>query len=136
MSELPRYVTTYKNPRGNVVYRFIPPQDIVENKIAPRVTLGTRKAAAIKEAVRLNKLIDMYRSGEIAGALPSANSTVRQVAAAYYNSQKYANLSADSQMRYELAINNFCNQEVEGKLIGDVKIKDVTIRMCNIVYLG
>lgn len=134
MSDATRFVTRYKTSDGKYMYRFSPPQDIVDNGIAPRINLGTDKRTVNAEAKKLNAKIDAYRRGEIAGLMPKPNSTVRQVVAHYYTSKKFRDLAPLTQKHYESALDELCNAVVEGKTVGDVKISDVSIRMCNILY--
>lgn len=134
MSNLPRFVTRYKGADGKYVYRFSPPQDAIDNGIVSRMTLGTDKRVVNAEAKKLNEKIDAFRSGKIAGTIPKPISTMRQVAAHYFASKKFRDLAAYTQKHYETAIDTFCNTVVEGKVLGDTKIQDITIRMCNLAY--
>lgn len=134
MAQLPPYTTAYKRSDGVVVYRFNPPQHLVDNKIVPRVNLGCDKKVALAKAKAYNEKIKQYREGAIAGALPSPRTKIVQLIQSYYDSKKYKALSHRSQKAYEYALSDFANFTIEGRKVGDIAVEDVTVRMCNMIY--
>jgi len=132
--KLPRNVTRYKLSSGGFMYRFNPTQDLVDNRIVERKNLGTDKRKAVSEAAKLNRLIDDYRSGKIAGAMPSPNTKLQQVVQSYYASNKFKALTSNTQIAYEYALRDLCNATYEGKRLGDMRMQDISIKHCNHVY--
>lgn len=132
--KLPRNVTRYKLSSGSFMYRFNPSQDLVDNKIVERKSLGMDKRKALAEAKRLNALIDDYRDGKIAGAMPSPTSKLHQVVAAYYASNKFKALKGQTQVNYEYALRDLCAATYEGKKLGDMRMKDIGVKHCDFVY--
>jgi hypothetical protein len=51
----PRFVSVYKGADGVRQWRYSPPQDLVDNGIVVRCTLGTDRRRAFAEAIKLNK---------------------------------------------------------------------------------
>lgn len=132
--KLPRNVTRYKLSSGGFMYRFNPTQDLVDNRIVERKNLGTDKRKALSDAAKLNRLIDDYRAGKIAGAMPSPNTKLQQLVTAYYASNKFKALANHTQITYEYALRDLCNATYEGKRLGDMRMQDIGVKHCNHVY--
>ena len=132
--QLPRNVTRYKLSTGGYMYRFNPSQDLVDNRIVERKSLGTDKRKALAEAKRLNSRIDDFRAGKVAGAMPGPMTKLSQLVVAYYASAKYRALGATAQLHYEYALRDLCNATYEGRKLGDMRVKDIGVKHCNYVY--
>ena len=130
----PRYVVLHKSAEGKSIWRFIPPADIVENGIAKRCTLSSDWRTAYAEARSMNKRIDDYRAGRIAGKLPKSNSTFGQLVAAYLNSPRYKRLSKATQDSYNVAIDAALAATVDGRKLSMFRIDRITTAMCEKVY--
>ena len=132
--QLPRNVTRYKRSDGSYMYRFNPSQDLVDNKIVERKSLGSDRRQALAEAKRLNNRIDEYRAGKIAGAMPSPMTKLSQLVVNYYDSAKYKALGATAQLHYEYALRDLCAATYEGRTLGNMRMKDISVKHCNHVY--
>lgn len=130
----PRFVTVYKSTDGVRTWRYVPPQEVVDNGIVERCTLGTDRRRAFAEADKLNKKIDAYRDGTIAGTIPKKNSTLKQLVAHYYSTKKFKNLRGTTQISYETKLTNIMNTTVNGKRLADYRLHDIGVRQCTLAY--
>lgn len=130
----PRYVVSTTSSQGKTIWRFSPPADIVENGIAKRCTLSSDWRTAYAEARRMNKRIDDYRAGRIAGKLPKSNSTFGQLVAAYRESPRYKRLSKATQDAYNVAIDAALEATADGRRLSMFRIDRITTAMCEKVY--
>jgi len=130
----PRYVVPHTLADGKTMWRFSPPADIVENGIAKRCSLGTEWRSAYAEARRINKRIDDYRAGRIAGKLPKANSTFGQLVAAYLDSPRFKHLKKSTQESYMVGIESALAATVDGRKLSMYRIDKITTPMCEKLY--
>jgi integrase len=130
----PRFVSVYKGADGVRQWRYSPPQDLVDNGIVVRCTLGTDRRRAFAEAIKLNKKVDDYRAGNIAGTTPKSKSTLKQVVTHYYTTTKFSSLRGTTQIGYENQLNNIMATIVNGKALRDYRMQDIGVRQCALAY--
>jgi integrase len=130
----PRFVSVYKGVDGVRTWRYSPPQDVVANGIVARCTLGTDRRRAFAEATRLNKIVDDFRAGKIAGTTPKPKSTLKQVVVNYYTTTKFKKLTGYTQISYENQLNNIMNTVLEGKPFCDYRMHNIGVRECALLY--
>jgi hypothetical protein len=114
----PRFVSVYKGADGVRLWRYSPPQDLVDNGIVVRCTLGTDRRRAFAEAIKLNKKVDDYRAGNIAGTTPKSKSTLKAGCHPLLHYYKvYSSLRGATQIGYENQLNNIMATTVNGKAL-------------------
>ena len=62
--KLPRYTQARVNADGETVYRFNPPNKLIDKGITKRVSLGTDRNIALMQIGVLNDAIDEYYNNE------------------------------------------------------------------------
>jgi integrase len=127
----PRFLRFDRNSRQ---WRYWPPNDMIAAGIVKRMSLGRSYSKAAAEVIRQNRLIDAYREGKIAGNTPVPHSTLRQVIASYFATERYKRLTHRVQYGYEMMLQNVCRTKVDGREFGDHRIGKITVRMCSLVY--
>ena len=120
--------------RDTKTYRYMPPEEMIEAGIVKRLSLGNNYNHAAAVATRMNKIIDAYREGKIAGNTPLPHSTFRQVMGSYFATERFKRLRPTVQKGYEYMLNAICSTKVEGREFGNLRVGKITVRQCTMAY--
>jgi len=52
----------------------------------------------------------------------------------YLHTRQFASLAASSQRGYETSLNSFCRMSVNGRILGNISIKNINVPLCTEIY--
>jgi integrase len=124
------YKYTRKHDGG---WRFIPPADARQAGIVMPVTFKDGRAARY-EIPRLIKRVEDFRKGLLSAGNVGPNSTLIQVYRYYTTTNHFKSLAYISQKNYDSTFASIQEAPIKGGKLGNVKIKDLTSRICDQAY--
>lgn len=128
-----KYTQKIRNVGGGWSWRFSPPTDVIKAGVSRSMTFRDGRTAMYAIPKEL-EAIEAYRRGELAAGTVGRSSTLAQVIAHYKETRLFENLSLNSKLAYELAFNNIVSTPLGSITFGMIKIKNITARMCTIIY--
>ena len=126
--KLPRYTQARKNANGETVYRFNPPNKLIEQGIAKRVTLGTdRNEAYMLAAILNNEITQHYLVTKRCDFLDN-NVTLHTLIYNYMSSYGWDKLKPKTQKDYKYFLS------VAEKTLGRYTIKKIGTKLAKKHY--
>jgi integrase len=122
-----KYVTKLKN--GGFI--FSPPQAAIDAGVVKRKYYKDGRSYRY-EVPKFIAIIEEWRKGKLSPELLSSNSTLLEASAFYQNSRRYLDLSKNTKNNYRQILGNACG--TKAFKFGKLKIKDLSVRLCNMAY--
>ncbi|OUW96952.1 MAG: hypothetical protein CBD97_00330 [Pelagibacteraceae bacterium TMED237] len=126
--KLPRYTQARVNADGETVYRFNPPNKLLDRGVSKRVTLGIDRKCAFKEASLLNLKIDDWYKNNINNKDVSNNTTLNTLVCTYMSSHDWNKLKPKTQKDYKYFLS------VAQKTLGRYTIKTIGTKLAKKHY--
>ena len=114
-------------------WRFIPPKDAVNAGVVARQTFKDGRTARY-EIPKLIKLVEAFRSGDIAAGNIGPASTLLQIYKYYVTTDNFSSLAPNSQKSYDNTMSYIVNTYIHNNLFGSIKIKNLTALHCTDAY--
>ena len=127
--KLPRYTQARVNADGETVYRFNPPNKLIDKGITKRVSLGTDRNIALMQIGVLNDAIDEYYNNERLSNNISNNVTLHTLIYTYMSSYAFDKLKPKTQKDYKYFLS------VAQKTLGRYTIKSIGTKLAKKNYL-
>ena len=129
MRKLTRYTQVRVNADGETVYRFNPPNKLIDKGITKRVSLGTDRNIALMQIGVLNEAIDEYYNNERLSNNISNNVTLYTLIYTYMSSYAFDKLKPKTQKDYKYFLS------VAQKTLGRYTIKSIGTKLAKKNYL-
>ena len=126
--KLPRYTQARVNADGETVYRFNPPNKLIDKGITKRVSLGTDRNIALMQIGVLNEAIDEYYNNERLSNNISNNVTLHTLIYTYMSSYAWDKLKPKTQKDYKYFLS------VAQKTLGRYTIKSIGTKLAKKNY--
>lgn len=128
-----KYTKRYTTKDGETRFRFHPPEDVRKAGVLRSVTFRDGRKARY-EIPRLIETVEAFRRGEIVGNNVDSNSYLKHLVAYYLNSKLFLSIAPKTQTAYEMSLKNICDTKVGSKKFGDIRLSNLTVRLCTSYY--
>ena len=128
-----KYTTKYTTDKGEVRYRFNPPEDC---RLAGVVKTQTFKdgRTARWEIPKLIERVEAFKRGELVEGDVGPRSKIKHVVNHYIRSSSFLSLSSRSQSSYESTLRLISSSSLGSKKLGDIRICNLTPLICSKFY--
>lgn len=128
-----KYTFIVEGKSGGKTWRFSPPEDTIRAGVAKRESFRDGRTARVA-ILKYLATIEAFRRGELAADTVGKTSTIAQLIAHYKTTRLFTDLSKNSKIAYSAAFRSIVRTPIGIHNFGEVKIEDLTARMCTQVY--